>query len=141
MNIGEASYRSGVSAKMIRHYEVLGLVQPERQANNYRAYTQRTVSILSFIRHARELAFPLAEVRSILALWSDGQKAPEELRSRAMGHVEALEHKAHSMQAMAQALRDLADTVDSREKPEVPRFEAAQFDPVSLGSGPTTRTG
>jgi DNA-binding transcriptional MerR regulator len=125
MNIGEASYRSGVSAKMIRHYETLGLVRPERQANNYRAYTQRTVSVLSFIRHARELAFPLSEVRSILALWGDHQKAPEELRNSAMGHVKALEQKAHAMQAMAQALRDLADTVDSHEKPEVPRFEVA----------------
>jgi DNA-binding transcriptional MerR regulator len=125
MNIGEAANRSGVSAKMIRHYEALGLVRPERQANNYRAYTERTLSVLGFIRHARELAFPLSEVRSILALWSDDQKAPEELRNRAMGHVEALEQKAHSMKAMAQALRDLADTVDSHEKPEVPRFEAA----------------
>jgi DNA-binding transcriptional MerR regulator len=125
MNIGEASYRSGVSVKMIRHYEALGLVRPERRANNYRAYTQRTVSILSFIRHTRELAFPLSEVRSILALWVDDQKAPEELRNRAMGHVKALEQKAQSMQAMAQALRDLADTVDSHEKPEAPRFEAA----------------
>ena len=125
MNIGEAANRSGVSAKMIRHYEVRGLVRPERRANNYRAYTQRTVSILGFIRHARELAFPLSEVRRILALWDDHQKAPEELRNIAMGHVKALEHKAHSMQAMAQALRDLADTVASPEKPEVPRFEAA----------------
>ena len=87
--------------------------------------TERTVSILSFIRHARELAFPLSEVGSILALWGDHQKAPEELRNSAMGHVKALEQKAHAMQAMAQALRDLADTVDSHEKPEVPRFEVA----------------
>ena len=126
---------------MIRHYEAIGLVRPERQANKYRAYTERTLSVLSFIRHARELAFPLSEVRSILALWGDHQKAPEELRNSAMGHVKALEQKARSMQAMAQALRDLADTVDSHEKPEVPRFEAAQFDPVSLGSELTTRTG
>lgn len=125
MNIGEAANRSGVSAKMIRHYEALGLVCPERRANNYRAYTERTVSFLGFIRHARELAVPLSEVRSIVALWGDHEKAPEELRISAMGHVKALEHKAHSMQAMAQALRDLADTVDSHEKPEVPRFKAA----------------
>ncbi|WP_207538592.1 MerR family transcriptional regulator [Sabulicella rubraurantiaca] len=131
MNIGEASNQSGVSAKMIRHYESLGLVRPERRANNYRAYTEKTVSILRFIRHARDLAFPLADVKSILALWSDNQKAPEELRAVAMGHVEALEEKAHSMQAMAQALRHLADTIDSQEKPEAPRFEAAELDTSS----------
>jgi DNA-binding transcriptional MerR regulator len=125
MNIGEAANQIGLSAKMIRHYEALGLVRPERRANNYRAYTPRTVSILSFIRHARELPFPLSEVRSILALWGDHQKPPEELRNIGMEHVKALEHKAHSMQAMAQALRDLADTVSSHEKPEVPRFESA----------------
>ncbi|MCW8085610.1 MerR family transcriptional regulator [Sabulicella glaciei] len=125
MNIGEAASRSGVSAKMIRHYESLGLIRPERRSNNYRSYTDQTISLLRFIRHARDLAFPLAEVKSILALWGDDKKGPEELRSSAMGHVEALEEKAHSMRAMAQALRDLADTIDSREKPEAPRFEAA----------------
>lgn len=124
MNIGEAAERSGVSAKMIRHYEMVGLIRADRRPNNYRAYTDKIVSTLRFIRHARELNFPLSEVRDILALWEDDQKAPDELRADAMAHVDALEEKARSMRAMAQALRDLAETEDE-EKPEAPRFEPA----------------
>ncbi|WP_207539508.1 MerR family transcriptional regulator [Sabulicella rubraurantiaca] len=131
MNIGEAANRSGVSAKMIRHYETLGLVRPERLANNYRSYSEKTVSILRFIRHTRELNFPLAEVKTILALWEDDRKAPEEVRSTALRQVAALEEKAQSVQAMAKALRDLADTIESQGKPEAPRFEGAELDTSS----------
>ncbi|MCW8088417.1 MerR family DNA-binding protein [Sabulicella glaciei] len=116
---------SGVSAKLIGHYKANGLVRPERKSNKYRAYTDKRVSVLRFIRHARELNFLLAEVRNILALWSDDQKAPEEPRASALRHVGALEEKARSMQAVAKALRDLTITIETEEKSEVPRFEAA----------------
>ncbi|WP_207539639.1 MerR family transcriptional regulator [Sabulicella rubraurantiaca] len=125
MNIKEASERSGVSAKMIRHYEMIGLLRAERRPNNYRTYTSREISVLRFIRHARDLNFPLAEVKRLLGLWQDDQKAAEEVRTVAMEQVEVLEEKAQSMRAMAKALRDLAETIASQEKPDVPRFEVA----------------
>jgi DNA-binding transcriptional MerR regulator len=93
MNIGEAAAQSGVSAKMIRHYETLGLVRPIRRANNYRAYTPQNVAVLRFIRHARDLAFPLAEVKQLLALWQDEHRESAEVQRIALAHVEALEEK------------------------------------------------
>ncbi|WP_207537340.1 MerR family transcriptional regulator [Sabulicella rubraurantiaca] len=120
MNIGEAAAQSGVSAKMIRHYETLGLVKPVRRANNYRSYTPQNVAVLRFIRHARDLAFPLAEVKQLLALWQDEGRDSAEVRRIALSHVEALEEKARSMQAVAASLRHLADHAAGDGRPECP---------------------
>ena len=75
MNIGEAAAASGLSAKAIRRYEEAGLIRPRRLANGYRSYNERDVAALRFARHARELAFPLVEVKRLLALWSDDSRA------------------------------------------------------------------
>ncbi|WP_027285169.1 Cu(I)-responsive transcriptional regulator [Rubritepida flocculans] len=123
MNIGEAAAASGVSAKMIRHYETLGLIRPERRANNYRRYTERDVAVLRFIRHARELAFPLSEVKRLLALWQDSSRQSAEVQRIAMSHVEALEEKARSLQAVAASLRHLARACAGDHRPECPIIE------------------
>ncbi|MFL1462718.1 MerR family transcriptional regulator [Roseococcus sp. DSY-14] len=120
MNIGEAAAQSGVSAKMIRHYETLGLVKPVRRANNYRSYTPQNVAVLRFIRHARDLAFPLAEVKQLLALWQDEGRDSADVRRIALSHVEALEEKARSMQAVAASLRHLADHCAGDGRPDCP---------------------
>ena len=120
MNIGEAAAQSGVSAKMIRHYETLGLVKPVRRANNYRSYTPQNVAVLRFIRHARDLAFPLAEVKQLLALWQDEGRESSDVRRIALSHVEALEEKARSMQAVAASLRHLAEHCAGDGKPYCP---------------------
>ncbi len=120
MNIGEAAAQSGVSAKMIRHYETLGLVKPVRRANNYRSYTPQNVAVLRFIRHARDLAFPLAEVKQLLALWQDEGRESADVRRIALSHVEALEEKARSMQAVAASLRHLAEHCAGDGKPDCP---------------------
>lgn len=120
MNIGEAARQSGVSAKMIRHYESLGLIRPERRPNNYRHYGPREVAVLRFIRHARELAFPLAEVKRLLALWQDPSRQSAEVQRIALGHVEALEEKARSLQAVAASLRHLARHCHGDSRPDCP---------------------
>ncbi len=120
MNIGEASRRSGVSEKMIRHYEAIGLLRPRRQANGYRAYGEAEVAVLRFIRHARDLAFPLEEVRRLLALWRDGGRASAEVRRIALDHVRALEEKARSMSAIAASLRHLAEHCHGDDRPDCP---------------------
>ena len=120
MNIGEAARGSGVSEKMIRHYEAIGLLKPLRQANGYRRYAEADVSVLRFIRHARDLAFPLEEVRRLLALWQDRGRASAEVRGIALAHVAALEEKAASLAAMAASLRHLASHCHGDGRPECP---------------------
>ncbi len=120
MNIGEAAEASGLSAKMIRHYEAIDLLQPQRRGNNYREFSARDVAELSFIRHARDLAFPLEEVRRLLALWRDRGRASAEVRRIALDHVAALEEKAHSLEAMALSLRHLAEHCHGDARPECP---------------------
>jgi len=120
MNIGEAAMASGVSAKMIRHYETLGLVTPLRKINNYRSYSDQNVAILRFIRHARDLAFPLAEVKRLLALWKNDGRQSAEVRRIALSHVAALEEKALSLKAVADSLRHLANSCQGDARPECP---------------------
>ncbi len=120
MNIGEAAEASGLSAKMIRHYEAIDLLQPQRRGNNYRDFSAHDVAELSFIRHARDLAFPLEDVRRLLALWRDRGRASAEVRRIALDHVAALEEKAHSLQAMAGSLRHLARHCQGDGRPDCP---------------------
>jgi Cu(I)-responsive transcriptional regulator len=120
MNIGEAAARSGVSAKMIRHYEAIGLIEAERRANGYRSYGAEDVAVLRFIRHARDLAFPLEDIRRLLALWRDRSRASAEVKQMALAHVEALESKAASLNAMAESLRHLAHHCQGDDRPDCP---------------------
>jgi len=120
MTIGEAAARSGVSAKMIRHYESIGLIEAERRANGYRTYGAHDVAVLRFIRHARDLAFPLEDVRKLLALWRDRSRASAEVKRLALAHVEALEAKAAALNAMAGSLRHLAQHCAGDDRPDCP---------------------
>lgn len=126
MNIGEAARGSGVSEKMIRHYEAIGLLRPVRQANGYRRYAATDVAVLRFIRHARDLAFPLEEVRKLLALWQDRGRASAEVRGIALAHVAALEEKAASLAAMAASLRHLASHCHGDGRPECPILDGLE---------------
>lgn len=120
MNIGEAAARSGVSAKMIRHYEAIGLIAAARSGNGYRVYAERDVAVLRFIRHARDLGFPLEDVRRLLALWQDRGRTSAEVKRLALAHVETLESKADSLRSMAASLRHLAAHCHGDERPDCP---------------------
>ncbi|PWS38743.1 Cu(I)-responsive transcriptional regulator [Falsiroseomonas bella] len=123
MTIGHAAARSGVSAKMIRHYEAIGLIESERRANGYRSYGPQDVAVLRFIRHARDLAFPLEDIRKLLALWRDRSRASGEVKRLALAHVEALEEKAAALNAVAQSLRHLAQHCSGDDRPDCPIIE------------------
>lgn len=123
MNIGQASARSGVTAKMIRHYEAIGLLAAARSANGYRVYDDRDVAVLRFIRHARDLGFPLEDVRKLLALWRDRGRASAEVKRLALSHVDALETKADSLRSMAASLRHLAAHCHGDDRPDCPILE------------------
>ncbi len=123
MNIGDAARASGISAKMIRHYEAIGLISAGRGANQYRVYAQADVAELRFIRHARDLDFPLQDVKRLLDLWRNRARASAEVKRLALDHVAALEAKAKSLSAMAESLRHLAEHCHGDERPDCPILE------------------
>lgn len=125
MNIGEAAAASGISAKMIRHYEAIGLIAAGRGANHYRVYAQADIATLRFIRHARDLGFPLQDVKRLLNLWHNRARASAEVKRLALDHVAALEAKAKSLSAMAQSLRHLASHCRGDDWPNCPHTERA----------------
>lgn len=121
MNIGEAARASGVSAKMIRYYESIGLIEPAgRTAANYRAYTPRDVHALRFVRRARGLGFSLAGTQALLGLWRDRARASGEVKAIALAHVRDLETKIAELQAMSRTLQTLARCCHGDDRPDCP---------------------
>ena len=121
MNIGEASQRSGVSAKMIRHYESLGLVPGvQRSDAGYRQYDETTVHQLRFIRRARDLGFDTKEIGALLQLWRNKRRSSAEVKRIASKHVAALDERIAALQAMQRTLSHLAHHCHGDERPECP---------------------
>ncbi len=121
MNIGEAAAASGVSAKMIRYYEGVGLVAPaERSAAGYRRYADADVQALRFLRRARSLGFSVAQMRELLALWRDEARASADVKRLALVHAAELDEKARAIAEMSRALRHLADRCEGDHRPHCP---------------------
>ena len=121
MNIGEASKLSGVSAKMIRHYESLGLVPGvERSDAGYRRYDDDTLHTLRFIRRARDLGFDMKEIAALLQLWRNRRRSSAEVKRIALRHVADLERRIAAMQAMQRTLQHLAHCCAGDERPDCP---------------------
>lgn len=121
MNIGQASRHSGISTKMIRHYEGLGLIQPAaRTESNYRDFSERDVNDLRFIRRARSLGFSIEEISRLLSLWRDGSRPSREVKALAESHIQALEQRIAEMQAMTDTLRHLARGCAGDDRPDCP---------------------
>ena len=121
MNIGQAARASGVSAKMIRYYESIGLLRPaQRRESNYRDFAERDVSELSFLRRARSLGFSVEEIGKLLELWRDRTRPSREVKAIAMKHVADLDARIAEMQAMADSLRKLAHACHGDDRPDCP---------------------
>lgn len=134
MNIGEAAAASGVSAKMIRHYESIGLLVPApRSAAGYRHYAARDVETLRFIRRSRDLGFSLDAISGLLDLWRDRGRASAEVKQMALAHVAALESKIAELQSMARTLHHLADACHGDDRPDCPILD----DLAAGGHAPT----
>lgn len=120
-NIGEASQLSGVSAKMIRHYESIGLIpQPGRTFAGYRIYSDADVHRLGFIHRARQLGFPMKQIAVLLGLWDDRSRASAEVKKLAQAHADELAAKIGQMQAMQRTLLDLARRCHGDDRPDCP---------------------
>jgi MerR family transcriptional regulator, copper efflux regulator len=124
MNIGEAARLSGVSAKMARHYEALGLLPAvSRTDAGYRQYGDREVHTLRFIRHARDLGFSMVEIEELLKLWQNQRRSSANVRKIAMQHLAALDAKMAEMQAMRKTLAHLVHCCSGDDRPDCPILE------------------
>ncbi|WP_086923569.1 Cu(I)-responsive transcriptional regulator [Variovorax sp. JS1663] len=120
-NIGTASARSGVNAKMIRHYESLGLLpKVGRTDSGYRQYTDKDVHTLRFIRRARSLGFGMAEIAELLKLWQNKRRASAAVKRIALAHADDLSRRIEEMQSMKRTLERLADCCQGDQRPDCP---------------------
>lgn len=120
-NIGEAAKRTGVSAKMIRHYEAIGLLPAAgRTFAGYRIYDDSDLHRIRFIKRARGLGFAMKEIAQLLGLWDNRGRASAEVKALALQHVDELEAKIAEMEAMRRTLRDLAERCHGDDRPDCP---------------------
>ena len=121
MNIGQAAALSGVSAKMVRHYEALGLL-PEvaRSDSGYRQYGEGEVHTLRFIKRARQLGFSMPEITELLGLWRNRRRASASVRRFAQRHADELGERIEAMQAMQRTLLTLIECCQGDDRPHCP---------------------
>ncbi|MBN9554458.1 MAG: Cu(I)-responsive transcriptional regulator [Alphaproteobacteria bacterium] len=127
MKIGAASDASGVSQRMIRHYEKIGLVpQPPRRDSGYRDYSAADVQRLHFIANARDLGFPIEEIRTLLGLWSDQDRSSADVKQLATARAGELHRKALALERMRHALLDLAARCHGDDRPDCPIIDTLE---------------
>jgi Cu(I)-responsive transcriptional regulator len=121
LHIGEAARQTGVSPKMIRHYEGLGLLPPApRTDSGYRLYDDDALHTLHFIRRARDLGFGMADISQLLDLWRNRRRASATVKKLAMAHVEGLQQRIDEMEAMKRTLVRLASECHGNDRPACP---------------------
>jgi Cu(I)-responsive transcriptional regulator len=133
LDIGEAARASGVSAKMIRHYEAGGLIpRAGRTVAGYRIYRDSDVHVLRFIRRARDLGFPMKEIQGLLGLWANRRRASADVKRLALKHVAELDARIAQLQAMQRTLSELARHCHGDHRPDCPILEDL------AGAGPSS---
>ena len=131
MKIGEASDQSGISERMIRHYEKISLIAPAaRRDSGYRDYDERDVHTLRFIGRARDLGFPIEEIRQLIALWKDRSRSSAEVKALALARAAELKRKARELDAMRDALERLAADCRGDHRPDCPILHDLEGEPV-----------
>ncbi len=125
MNIGQAAQASGVSQRMIRHYEKIGLIPAaSRRDSGYRDYSDADVHRLRFIANARDLGFPIDEISTLLDLWNDRARSSAEVKALATARAAELHRKAEALEAMRRTLLDLAGRCHGNARPDCPILES-----------------
>lgn len=120
MNIGEVAARAGLPAKTIRYYEDIGLIQPLRDTNGYRAFRENDLHKLVFLGRARSLGFSISECRALLALYEDRGRASADVKAIARDHLVQIEAKITELQAMRATLTDLVEACAGDQRPDCP---------------------
>ncbi|UCJ18533.1 Cu(I)-responsive transcriptional regulator [Pseudomonas sp. MM211] len=127
MNIGQAAKHTGLSAKMIRYYEAIGLLPSAgRSESGYRQYGDDDLQRLRFIRRARDLGFSLAESGKLLALWHDRERASADVKALAVEHIDALNGKIAELEALRDTLQNLVDHCQGDHRPDCPILDDLQ---------------
>ena len=134
MTIGQAAQASGISRKMLRYYESVGLLpEPARTEAGYRLYAPRDIHTLRFVRRARDLGFSVSQISDLLGLWQDDARTSAEVKRVASAHVRELRDKILAMEQIAGTLEALIEDCHGDERPECPILEELdpnQVDPV-----------
>lgn len=121
VNIGEAARRSGVSAKMVRHYESLGLLpRVGRTDSGYRQYSEAEVHTLRFIKRSRELGFSMHEIAELVGLWQNRRRSSAGVKRIAQKHADELAQRIEAMQAMQRTLAQLIHGCHGDDRPDCP---------------------
>lgn len=124
LDIGRAAKASGVSVKMVRHYEAIGLLKKvARTFANYRVYTMNDVHTLRFIKRARTLGFAIDDIRELLALWQNKSRSSAAVKKIAGGHMEVLKTRIAEMQGMVATLQHLTHNCHGDHRPDCPILE------------------
>jgi MerR family transcriptional regulator, copper efflux regulator len=124
MNIGQAAAASGVSAKMIRHYEATGVIRaPRRTDSNYRTYSDTEVHVLRFVKRARALGFSMADIKTLVSLWQNKSRSSSAVKRVAGGHIEELQRKIAELQSMSRTLEHLLHNCHGDQRPACPILE------------------
>lgn len=125
MNIGEAAKASGVSAKMIRHYESVGLFpEAARTEAGYRQYTAKEIGTLRFVRQSRDLGFSIEQIRELLGLWQDRKRPSRQVRALAQAHIAELDAKLEELHAMKATLAHLVHCCHGDDRPDCPIIDS-----------------
>jgi len=129
VNIGEAAIATGLSAKMIRHYESIGLIGPARRTEaGYRRYDDDALRTLRFVRHARELGFGLERIGQLVSLWRDPTRASANVKGIALAHIAELDRQIRLLQQMRDALSQVVDHCHGDRDPGCPILEGLARD-------------
>ncbi len=140
MNIGQAAQQSGLSAKMIRYYESIGLLRPAgRSDSGYRQYGAQDLHVLAFIKRSRDLGFSLEEVGKLLTLWQDRGRASADVKALALSHVDALNRKIAELSALRDTLGELVEHCQGDHRPDCPILRDLESGCMSQECGKTRR--
>ena len=121
MKIGKIAHSSGVTPRMIRHYEKIGLIpEAPRRDSGYRDYDQRDLHTLRFIGRARDLGFPIEDIRLLLALWTDRERSSADVKKLALSRVAELRQRLAVLQNMCRTLEHLAESCHGDDRPDCP---------------------
>ncbi len=124
MNIGEAAKVSGVNAKLIRHYESIGIIpKASRSESGYRKYSDNDVHILTFVRRSRSMGFSMKEIKKLVSLWRNRTRASSEVKTMTLSHIKSIEEKINDLQAIRSTLMKLATHCHGDDRPTCPILE------------------